>query len=104
VPAGTRWLSVEGVGASRRELAEHLDASVRVQSDLEVAERLGLARDLAEGHHGDLEATTRCWHEWQPEERPFLVRAGAVGTGRCRRRRRRAARRPRRRRPGRRSL
>ena len=73
VPAGLDLVVVEGVGASRREIAPLLDAAVWVQSDHEEAERLGLARDLAEGANGNLEEVTRFWQEWQAEEIPFLA-------------------------------
>jgi hypothetical protein len=67
-----RLLIVEGVGASRRELTEWLDASWWVQSDVAEAERLGLARDIASGVNGDAEATVAFWHTWMAEELPFF--------------------------------
>ena len=73
VPAGRELLIVEGVGAGRRELAELLDAVVWVQSDFEVAERRGIARDLGEGVNGDEEETVAFWHEWMAEELVFLA-------------------------------
>lgn len=87
VPAGTRWVFVEGASASRRELIGLLDAVVWVQSDAREAERLGIARDVAHGANGDVRATTRFWREWQAEELPFLAdqqpwsRADAVVAG-----------------------
>jgi uridine kinase len=73
VPAGTDLVVVEGVGAGRRELAHLLDAVVWVQSDLEEAERRGLARDLAAGVEGGEAAARRFWDEWMAEELPFLA-------------------------------
>ena len=67
VPAGTRLLIVEGVGASRRSLAPLLDGSVWVQSDLAEARRRGIARD------GDDAAAAVFWEEWDAEELPFLA-------------------------------
>jgi len=72
VPAGTRWLFVEGTGAVRRELNAVLDAVVWVQSDLEEAERAGIARDVERGVNGDLEQATSFWHQWQVEELAFM--------------------------------
>jgi len=72
VPDGTRWLFVEGTGAARRELGEVLDAVVWVQSDLEEAERAGIARDVERGVNGDLKQATSFWHQWQAEELAFM--------------------------------
>ena len=74
VPAGLDLVVVEGVGAGRRELADLLDAVVWVQSDMGEAERRGIARDVAEGVHGDPEQTAAFWHEWMAQELPFLER------------------------------
>ena len=73
LPAGRRLLLVEGVGAGRRELTDLLDAVVWVQSDFEMAERRGIARDIAQGVNGDAEATVHFWHEWMAEELTFLA-------------------------------
>jgi len=67
VPAGTRIVIVEGVGAGRRELCDHLDALVWVQSDFAEAERRGIARDGGDAH------AEAFWHEWMAEEIPFLL-------------------------------
>ena len=67
-----RLLIVEGVGASRTELIDWLDASIWVQSDFAEAERRGIARDIASGVNGDAEATTAFWHTWMAEELPFF--------------------------------
>ncbi|WP_432524531.1 hypothetical protein [Kineococcus sp. SYSU DK006] len=72
VPAGSELVLLEGVGAAQRELAPFLDAVVWVQSDAALAERRGIARDVAEGVNGDLERATAFWHEWAAEELRFL--------------------------------
>lgn len=69
-----RLLIIEGVGASRTELAPWLDASLWVQSDFAEAERRGLARDIASGVNGDAAATIAFWHTWMAEELPFFER------------------------------
>lgn len=74
VPAGLELVVVEGVGASQREWAELVDATVWVQSDFAVAEERGIARDLALGVNGDAEQTVAFWHEWMAEELRFLER------------------------------
>ncbi len=66
VPAGTRVVIVEGVGASRTELAPWLTASIWIQSDLVEAERRGLARD------GGTAEAKRFWDEWMAAEFRFL--------------------------------
>lgn len=71
VPAGTRLLLVEGVGAGRRALGDLLDAVVWVQSDVDVARERGLARDVASGVDGDAAQTEAFWDEWDREEVPF---------------------------------
>jgi hypothetical protein len=77
VPVDRELLIVEGVGAGRRELTELLDAVVWVQSDYEVAERRGIARDVAQGSNGDREQTVasgmsgwpRSWNSWRGSAR-----------------------------------
>ncbi len=73
VPAGLELVVVEGVGAGRRELTPLLDAVVWVQSDATEAERRGIARDAAEGSHGDYEGARRFWSEWMAQELPFVA-------------------------------
>jgi len=63
---------VEGVGASRREWADLVDATVWVQSDRAAAEERGIARDVALGANGDAQEAAAFWHEWMAEELPFL--------------------------------
>ena len=74
VPAGLDLVVVEGVGASQREVAELIDATVWVQSDFAAAEERGVARDIAQGVNGDAEETVAFWHEWMAEELRFLDR------------------------------
>lgn len=73
IPAGTRLVIVEGVGASQRELADLVDATVWVQSDSELARERGIARDVREGTNGDLPAATAFWHEWMSHENPWFA-------------------------------
>jgi hypothetical protein len=65
VASGTRLLVVEGVGASRREVTPFLDASIWVQSDLDVT----LARDQVRVASG--EASPGLYETWMAEEVPF---------------------------------
>ena len=72
---------LEGVGASRREIWPWLTASIWIQSDMDAAERRGLARD------GDTAEAQRFWREWMREENAFLelqqpwLRAAAIVNG-----------------------
>lgn len=70
VPAG-RCLVVEGVGASRAELAAHADLVVWVQSDPTEARRRGLARDVVLGRSP--EQAEAFWDEWARSEDPFIA-------------------------------
>ena len=67
VPAGCRWLILEGVGASRRELDPYLDARVWVWSDPAAAR----ARELA--RHGDSPEGLAFVEEWMVAERAFVA-------------------------------
>jgi hypothetical protein len=67
VPAGTRLLVVEGVGAGRRSLSGLVDAMVWVQSDGLEARRRGIERDGGDRGAADF------WDEWDAQERPFLA-------------------------------
>jgi uridine kinase len=71
VPAGTRLLVVEGVGSSRRALADLVDASVWVQSDVVEARRRGIARDIQLGRTPA--AAVDFWDRWDAEEVAFLA-------------------------------
>lgn len=73
VPAGTRFVVIEGTGASRRDLDEFLDFRIWVQSDFFAAERRGIDRDIALGVNGDAAAAFAFWHEWQAQEIPFFA-------------------------------
>lgn len=70
---------VEGVGIGRRELADHVDALLWVQTDADEARCRGLARDGADA--------ADFWAEWQAAEDPFQAaqrpweRAGLVVSG-----------------------
>lgn len=72
LPTGLELVIVEGVGASQREHADLIDATIWVQSDFAEAERRGIARDIDEGVNGDPQATETFWHEWMSHELPFL--------------------------------
>jgi hypothetical protein len=83
VPAATRLLVVEGVGAGG--LGDRADRLVWVQSDEDDAERRGIARDIVLGR-SPAEAR-RFWDEWMRDEVPHLAahrpwdRADAVVLG-----------------------
>ncbi|BBH70428.1 hypothetical protein ACTI_71130 [Actinoplanes sp. OR16] len=71
VPAGCPVVVVEGVGASRQDLAGYFDVAIWVQSDFVEAERRGITRDIRlHGHEEDV--AKREWDEWMAEEIPFL--------------------------------
>ncbi len=74
VPAGLDLVVVEGTGASHREQAELVDATVWVQADRAEAERRGIARDIASGVNGGREEATAFWHAWMAEELRFFER------------------------------
>lgn len=81
VRSGCEVVIVEGVGASRLEVWPWLTASIWIQSDMDEAERRGLARD------GDTAEAKRFWREWMREENAFLeqqqpwLRAAAIVNG-----------------------
>jgi hypothetical protein len=68
VPASSRLVVIEGVGAARLEAAAFTDLVIWVQSDVEQARHRCLTR---EAHDPDAEAF---WNEWMAEEIPFLAR------------------------------
>ena len=68
VAAGLDLVIVEGVGASRTEVMPWIDRALWVQSDLEEAERRGIARD------GGTEKARDFWREWGAQEFDFLQR------------------------------
>ncbi|MGI8948287.1 MAG: uridine kinase family protein [Ornithinimicrobium sp.] len=67
IPASTRVLVMEGVGAGRRELCEWADQLIWVQSDADQAAHRGIERD---GGDADAEAF---WNAWMRAEIPFLL-------------------------------
>jgi len=67
VPASTRVLVIEGVGAGRRELCDWADHLIWVQSDAGQAQHRGIERD---GGDADAEAF---WNAWMAAEIPFLL-------------------------------
>ena len=73
VPAGLHVV-VKGTGASQREHADLVDATVWVRADFAEAERRGIARDVAGGVNGDPYQATAFWHEWMTAELSFLDR------------------------------
>lgn len=72
VPAAARVVLIEGVGASRRSLADRLDVAVWVQSDYGEAKRRGIDRDMRT-RGLDVSLALREWDEWEAEEVPFLL-------------------------------
>jgi len=72
LPRGLQLVVVEGVGASQREHADLIDATVWVQSDFGEAERRGIARDIEQGVNGDDEQSVAFWHEWMSHELSFV--------------------------------
>lgn len=72
VAAGLDLVVVEGTGASHREHAGLVDATVWVQADRAEAERRGIARDIAEGVNGGPEEATAFWHAWMAAELRFF--------------------------------
>jgi len=85
VPADTRVLVVEGVGAGRALLASGADLVVWVQSDLDEARRRGIERDVALGRTP--QEAVAFWDAWMGAEEPFLTadrpwtRAGLIVDG-----------------------
>jgi hypothetical protein len=68
VSTTTELVVIEGVGASRREVADFLDASVWVQADLDVI----AVRNAARAAAGESRASGQ--KGWMAEEFPFLER------------------------------
>ena len=67
VAAGASTVIVEGVGASRRQLANLVDVVVWVQSDFDQARRLGVGRDVVD-QGLDPAVALQNWREWEEEE------------------------------------
>ncbi len=72
IPDSTDLLIFEGVGSSQTPFSEYLDAAVWVQSDHEVARRLGLERDIRDATNGNAEESAEFWDRWDESERAFL--------------------------------
>jgi hypothetical protein len=66
VAAGTSTVLVEGVGASRRQLADLVDVVVWVKSDFDQARRLGVRRNVVD-QGLDPAVALQKWREWQAE-------------------------------------
>ena len=45
-----------------------------MQADFDRAEERGIARDVAQGVHGDSAAATACWHDWMAAGLDFFAR------------------------------
>lgn len=81
VEADCEVVIIEGVGASRHEVWPWLTVSIWIQSDMDEAERRGIARD------GGTQEARRFWRHWMREENEFLaiqrpwLRATAIVNG-----------------------
>lgn len=64
---------VEGTGSGMRAVADLVDVHIWMQTDDDVAERRGIARDTRDGTNGDAEESVRFWHWWMSGERPFFA-------------------------------
>lgn len=73
VPADTKILLVEGVGAADAAVADLVDLIVWVQADRDMARSRGLERDLASGANGDRAQTLTFWSAWYDAERAHLA-------------------------------
>jgi uridine kinase len=72
VSADRSTVVIEGVGASRRQVAHLVDVAIWVQSDVDDARRRGVRRDIVD--HGIDEAVAlQNWDDWAAEEVPFLL-------------------------------
>jgi uridine kinase len=72
IPSGLDLVILEGTGASQREIAPLLDATIWVQADFAEAERRGIERDVAKGVNGDREQAVAFWQEWMAAELRFF--------------------------------
>ena len=73
IPAGAPLVIVEGTGSGMRAVADLVDVHIWMQTDDDVAERRGIARDTRDGTNGDAEESVRFWHWWMSGERPFFA-------------------------------
>ena len=67
----SRFIIVEGVGATQESMRSSLDVKIWVQTDADVAKERGLLRDLAE--RPDPAEALRFWNEWMAAENEFQV-------------------------------
>jgi hypothetical protein len=65
VPAEATLVVIEGVGSGRRSLADHVDAVIWLQADLDITER----RDRARVEAGEISQVS--YEGWMAEEVPF---------------------------------
>ena len=65
----SRFVVVEGVGATQAAMRDALDLAIWVQTDADVAKERGLIRDLVE--RPDPIEAERFWNEWQAAEDEF---------------------------------
>jgi hypothetical protein len=72
VSADTSTVIIEGVGASRRQVAHLVDVPIWVQSDADSARRRGVRRDMIEQGIDEAVAGQK-WDDWAAEEVPFLL-------------------------------
>jgi uridine kinase len=63
---------IEGVGASRRQVAHLVDVAIWVQSDLAGARGRGVRRDIVDQGIDEAVALQN-WDDWAAEEVPFLL-------------------------------
>lgn len=63
------YVIVEGVGAAQRAMRTEVDFVIWIQSDIEIAEARGIARDL--GERPDPIEAKKFWDDWQAAEVPF---------------------------------
>ena len=73
ITAGAPLVIVEGTGSGMRAVADLVDIHIWMQTDDEVAERRGIARDIDEGTNGDEQESVEFWHWWMRSERPFFA-------------------------------
>ena len=73
ITAGAPLVIVEGTGSGMRAVADLVDIHIWMQTDDEVAERRGIARDIDEGTNGDEQESVEFWHWWARSERPFFA-------------------------------
>lgn len=73
ITTGAPLVIVEGTGSGMRAVADLVDLHIWVQTDDDVAQKRGIARDIREGTNGDANESVQFWHRWMSHERPFLA-------------------------------